>query len=86
MARTLPQYSAKSSAPTTGRTVTVEFVLVGEGSDQPLEQEDLNCVDALGFGVRLAAKIVDMPCADMHTDAFIAVNKQFISLHCQFKV
>ncbi|WAR12422.1 PEPL1-like protein [Mya arenaria] len=70
MARTLPLFNAKSTAPSIGRTVTVEFLLVGE-DNKPLSNSDLSCLEALAHGVRLTAKIVDMPCADMHTDTFI---------------
>ena len=72
IARILPLFNAKSTASTTKRTVTVEFLLV-DGGD-PLTPEDIACLDALAYGVRLAAKIVDIPCADMHTDAFLDVS------------
>ncbi|KAL4234571.1 putative aminopeptidase npepl1 [Mactra antiquata] len=71
LARTLPLFNAKSTAPTTSRTVTVEFLLVGEGSDKPLDDEDISCLTAAAESVRLSAKIVDMPCADMHTNKFL---------------
>lgn len=71
IARVLPLYNAKSTAPSTERSVTVEFFLVGEGSDVPLDDEDIACLDALAYGIRLTAKIVDMPCAEMHTDRFL---------------
>lgn len=69
IARILPLFTAKSSANTTKRTLTVEYLLV-DGSE-PLNAEDIGCLDALAYGIRLAAKIVDIPCADMHTDAFL---------------
>lgn len=76
IARILPLFTAKSSANTTKRTLTVEYLLV-DGSE-PLNAEDIGCLDALAYGIRLAAKIVDIPCADMHTDAFLEVRYLFI--------
>ena len=72
VARILPLFSAKSTAQTTNRTVTVEFLLV-DGSEA-LTADDVECLDALAYGVRLAAKVVDIPCADMHTDTFLDVS------------
>ncbi|XP_045192143.2 probable aminopeptidase NPEPL1 isoform X2 [Mercenaria mercenaria] len=71
VARTLPLYSRKSSASSTGRTVVVEFLLVGEGNDKPLDEDDIGCLNAVAEAVRLTAKIVDIPCADMHTNQFL---------------
>jgi len=73
IARSLPLFNAKSTASTTSRTVTVEFLLVGEDK-APLDGDVIACLEALAYSVRLTAKIVDMPCADMHTDAFIEVR------------
>ena len=73
MARILPLFTAKSTASTTSRTVTVEYLLV-DGIEEPLNADDIACLDALAYGVRLAAKVVDIPCADMHTDSFLDVR------------
>ena len=72
IARILPLFTAKSSTSTTKRSLTVEFLLVDGG--EALSAEDISCLDALAYGVRLAAKIIDIPCADMHTDAFLDVS------------
>lgn len=71
IARTLPLFTAKSNSSSTSRTVTVEFFLVGEGSEQPLDDEELLCLTTAAEAVRLTAKIVDIPCADMHTNQFL---------------
>ncbi|KAH3769018.1 probable aminopeptidase NPEPL1 [Dreissena polymorpha] len=68
--RTLPLFSAKSNSSWQSRTVTVEFLIVGD-DPRPLEDADIKCLEDLAFSIRLTAKIVDMPCADMHTDAFL---------------
>ena len=72
VARILPLFNAKSTVPATSRTVTVEFLLVCGA--EALTSEDTACLDALAYGVRLAAKVVDIPCADMHTDSFLDVS------------
>lgn len=74
IARALPMYSRKSSI-LNKRRVTVEFVLTGPGSDQPLTGADLQTLSDIAQGIRLAAKITDMPCQEMHTDAFVQVVK-----------
>lgn len=74
VARTLPLFNAKSTAPTISRTVIVEFLLVGEGRDKPLDEEDIACLTTGAESVRLAAKIVDIPCASMHTNQFLNVR------------
>ncbi|XP_064641058.1 probable aminopeptidase NPEPL1 [Lineus longissimus] len=70
IARALPLYSQKSRISTSKRTVNVEFLLVG--SDKTvLSESELTCLSDMAQGIRLAAKIVDMPCSVMHTDAFL---------------
>ena len=51
----------------------MEFVLVGAGSDEPLTTSDMKCLSDHAEGIRLAAKIVDAPCADMHVGLFLEV-------------
>ncbi|XP_013389670.1 probable aminopeptidase NPEPL1 [Lingula anatina] len=70
IARAFPLYLQKSGTGTK-RVVTVEFILVGQGSDQPLCDSELECLTNAAYGVRLAAKVVDMPCAEMNTTAFL---------------
>lgn len=55
------------------QTLTVGFVLVGEGNS-PVTEDDVSTLDALCEGVRLAAEIVDKPTNFMHTDAFLDVS------------
>ncbi|CAH1779273.1 unnamed protein product, partial [Owenia fusiformis] len=71
VARAFPLYSRKSGVGLTKRTVTVEFIFVGENSEDPLSDKDLQCMTDTAYAIRLAAKIVDIPCSEMHTDAFI---------------
>lgn len=72
VARAYPTYSRKtaSGASSTEHTVTVEVLLVGKG-DAPLTQDDIKVLEDAVFSVRLAARIVDSPANEMHTDAFI---------------
>ncbi|XP_059832369.1 probable aminopeptidase NPEPL1 [Hypanus sabinus] len=51
-------------------TVTVEFILVGENT-KPLCESTLECLLHAAEGIRLAARIVDMPCCEMNTDDFL---------------
>ena len=78
IARAFPLYSRKSCSQTK-RTVNVEFVLVGPSGIQSLSSNDLRCMCDAAEGVRMAARITDMPCADMHTDAFIEVGCSVMS-------
>ncbi len=55
------------------KTVTVEFVLVGS-NDSPITSEDAECMSVVAESIRLSARLVDMPCQDMHTNAFVEVN------------
>ncbi|KAI0220687.1 putative aminopeptidase NPEPL1 [Lamellibrachia satsuma] len=70
IARAFPLYSRKSCSQMK-RTVNVEFVLVGPSGVRTLSASDLRCMCDAAEGVRMAARITDIPCADMHTDAFV---------------
>ena len=76
VARALPIYSAKSGEKKEVRQVYVTFIytdgLKTNGESSPSE-EDVKCFSAVAQSVRLAAKITDMPCADMNTDNFLDV-------------
>lgn len=48
--------------------VNVEFILP-EG--EAVEQKDLDTLEHAAYGIQLAASIVDKPCNEMHTDAFV---------------
>jgi len=51
------------------RNINVEFVCVDK--NEALKQEDLVLLENSKFGIQLAARIVDTPCNEMHTDAFL---------------
>ncbi|EDO41614.1 predicted protein [Nematostella vectensis] len=78
VARCFPLFSLKTNNKTK-RTVTVEFLVVGKDAT-PLTEDDVSCLTAAAESVRLAAKIVDIPCNDMNTDHFLeeikAVGKE----------
>ncbi|KAJ7337186.1 putative aminopeptidase npepl1 [Desmophyllum pertusum] len=72
IARAFPTFSRKTSkAKIRSKTVTVEFVLVGNNYDSPITSEDVECMTAVADSIRLTARLVDMPCQDMHTSAFV---------------
>lgn len=71
VARAYPTYSRKTATATsTDHTITVEVLLIGKG-DTPVTDEDIKVLNDAVYGVRLAARIVDSPANEMHTDAFI---------------
>ncbi|XP_053429643.1 probable aminopeptidase NPEPL1 isoform X2 [Nycticebus coucang] len=76
LARAFPLFSHRSGAlRRTEKTVTVEFYLVGQDNG-PVEVSTLQCLANATEGVRLAARIVDTPCSEMNTDAFLEeINK-----------
>ncbi|KAL5014163.1 hypothetical protein ScPMuIL_008433, partial [Solemya velum] len=69
IARALPLYHTKTAA-TKEKNVTVEFYVVDAESKSPTAH-DIQAFTTVSGGVRMAARIVDTPCADMHTDKFI---------------
>jgi len=71
VARAFPLFSHKSGGPPPQITVSVEFILVGPGSDDLISEKDIQCLSDAAHGIRLAAKIVDAPCSEMHVDAFL---------------
>ena len=46
---------------------------IHKGAESGISDDELACLSDVVYGVRLAAKIVDMPCAEMDTSAFIMV-------------
>lgn len=75
IARALPEYNCKASCSNSfSRSVTVEFILVGPDCENPLSNSDLDCLHTITSGVRLSARVVDTPCSEMHTDAFVDVS------------
>ena len=71
-ARAFPLYTRKSGNNGGKRNVTVEFLLVG--NDAVLTDSDMSCIRDAAYGVRLAARITDTPCAEMNTDTFLEVG------------
>ena len=75
VARAFPLYSQKTSSKCYKETtITVEFCFKGENTSPPTDAE-IACLTAAADGIRLAARIVDAPCSEMHTDAFLEVRK-----------
>ncbi|XP_061432092.1 probable aminopeptidase NPEPL1 [Lethenteron reissneri] len=72
VSRTFPLFSRRSVVTRRAekRSVSVEFILVGLNNG-PLDTGALQCLTSLAEGVRLAARIVDMPCSEMNTDHFL---------------
>jgi len=71
VARAFPLYSRKSGQSGHKSNITVEFLLVGPGSEQALTSAETSCLNDAAYGIQLAARIVDAPCSEMHTDAFL---------------
>ncbi len=86
VARAFPLYSRKTSGLLSNSTnnsgdassprkarpaaeVNVEFL--APSGEQVATQEELSALQDASFGIRLAARIVDAPCNEMHTDAFV---------------
>lgn len=73
IARAFPLYSRKSSkGKMPSKTITVEFVIVGD-NNTPISSEDANCMSIVAESIRLSARLVDAPCQEMHTSAFVKV-------------
>lgn len=68
--RVFPLYNTKTGSNDNDVTITVEFVFIG-ADKSPLQDDEVDCLHAASQSVRLAAKIVDIPCNEMHTDAFL---------------
>ena len=75
--RAFPTYSLKTKS-RKEQTVTVGFVLVGD--NPPVTDDDVKCLNALCEGIRLAQEIVDTPANFMHTDMFLDVSRNSLSI------
>uniref|UniRef100_A0A8D1VNR4 Cytosol aminopeptidase domain-containing protein n=1 Tax=Sus scrofa TaxID=9823 RepID=A0A8D1VNR4_PIG len=77
LARAFPLFTHRSGAARRPekKTVVVEFFLVGQDNG-PVEVSTLQCLTSATEGVRLAARIVDTPCNEMNTDAFLEEIKK----------
>ena len=78
VARNFPLYNRKADAKDVV-DVTVEFIFP-EDRNNKLTGEEIKCLTVSGESIRLTAKIVDMPCNEMHTDAFLDVRIIFLLL------
>ncbi len=81
IARAFPLFTRKSNSNQSKRKVIVEYLLVGAASDSHLTEAELQCLTDAADGVRLAARITDTPCAEMHTDIFIDVRASSLILN-----
>jgi hypothetical protein len=71
VARAFPVYSRKTDVAKANTVVTVEFVCPAGGA---VTEEELKALSESARAIQLAARIVDTPCNEMHTDAFIEVR------------
>ena len=73
VARAFPLYTRKNFLGIRKQsTITVEFCFKGENTAPPTDEE-VSCLGEAAKGIRLTAQIVDTPCNEMHTDAFVEV-------------
>ena len=88
LVRAFPQFSRKtnsiasdSSVPKTkeksSHVVNVEFICTDGRS---VTEEDVLCLNHVARGIQMTARIVDTPCNEMHTDAFLNVRHFDVAL------
>jgi len=68
--RIFPLYNRKKDEQKDQCDVIIEFVFVDD-KDHVLSENDVTCLTASAESIRLAAKIVDAPCNEMHVNAFL---------------
>lgn len=77
ISRAYPLFSHKTSKndPSKPRTIQVLFAYVdaATGELKYPSSEDVECFSVLSRSVRLTARIIDSPCAEMTTDHFLDV-------------
>lgn len=79
MARAYPLYSRKTGGSGDDNSsenviVNVEFILIENDmivQGNSLIESDIECLTDASNGIRLAARIVDMPCNEMNVDGFV---------------
>ena len=72
ISRAFPLYNQKTGSKSPcEQVVEVGFILTGP---KPILPDEVQCVNALCEGVRLAQEIVDTPTNIMHTDGFLDVS------------
>jgi len=70
VARAFPLYNKKCIVTkATKLDIIVEFLFVDD--ETPLSEDEVKCMGFVGDSIRLSANIVDAPCSEMHTDAFL---------------
>ncbi|KAH8273176.1 hypothetical protein KR018_008543 [Drosophila ironensis] len=68
------QFSCGDGSDTSRNVVNVEFIVIdkdGGVESCPLTEDEIKCIDEAARGIRLAARIVDMPCNEMNVDHFV---------------
>ncbi|PIK53208.1 putative aminopeptidase NPEPL1-like [Apostichopus japonicus] len=79
VARAFPLFSHKSGyAKVSQRRVIVEFVVVGSNSRSVTDSE-MEALTNAAAGIRLTQSIIDQPCNQMNTDAFVEEAKRVAS-------
>ena len=79
IARSFPLYSSKTGEAKSPRNVKVAFVFTDHAkfsSNTPTHEETV-AFNTLAESIRLTAKIIDTPCAEMTTNHFLEVKYHF---------
>lgn len=76
ISRAFPIYSQKTNNIdfSESRTVQVLFIYIDQGKIVYPDNKDIECFNILSKSVRLTARIIDTPCAEMTTDNFLDVK------------
>ena len=74
VARCFPLYSSKTGESKCIRNVTVTFAFTDDTACNP-NHDEIATFNILAESIRLTAKIIDTPCAEMTTDHFLDVNQ-----------
>lgn len=91
VARCYPQYNRKTGEDKSkGNTpVTVEFLVdskCGGLMTPDLAEAEIKLLDESSFAIQLAARLVDTPTLEMHTDAFVDEARKIVSLLAEYPV
>ncbi len=65
--------SSRSKATKANAEVNVEFI--NPSGEAVADENDVSALQDAAYGIRLAARIVDTPCNEMHTDGFLECVK-----------
>ena len=69
---TAPDSSSPKTKEKSSHVVNVEFICTDGRS---VTEEDVQCLNHAARGIQMTARIVDTPCNEMHTDAFLDVSQ-----------